>query len=38
MRVTVEVSERLERTAGGKTPFVIHRPAVRKLLDLADAA
>jgi len=35
MRVTVEVSERLEQTAGGKTPFVIHRPAVRKLAEAA---
>jgi hypothetical protein len=35
MRVTVEVSERLERTALGKTPFVIHRPPVRKLLEAA---
>jgi phenylacetate-CoA ligase len=35
MRVTVEVSERLERTALGKTPFVIHRPPVRRLLEAA---
>jgi len=35
MRVRVEVSERLEQTAGGKTPFVVHRPAVRKLAEAA---
>ena len=38
MRVTVELCERLEQTALGKTPFVIHRPAVRRLVELADAA
>lgn len=38
MRVTVEVCEQLEQTALGKTPFVIHRPPVRKLVELADAA
>ncbi|HZN86104.1 MAG TPA: hypothetical protein VFB53_04870 [Burkholderiales bacterium] len=38
MRVSVELCERLEQTALGKTPFVIHRPAVRKLVELADAA
>ena len=38
MRVTLELCERLEQTALGKTPFVIHRPAVRRLLELADAA
>jgi phenylacetate-CoA ligase len=37
MRLTLEVSERLEQTALGKTPFVIHRPAVRRLVELADA-
>ena len=35
MRVVVEVSERLEQTTGGKTPFVIHRPPVRRLLEAA---
>lgn len=35
MRVVVEVSEQLEQTATGKTPFVIHRPAVRRLLEAA---
>jgi hypothetical protein len=35
MRVTVERCERLEQTALGKTPFVIHRPAVRRLLEAA---
>ena len=38
MRVTVERCERLEQTALGKTPFVIHRPAVRRLVELAEAA
>jgi phenylacetate-CoA ligase len=38
MRVSIQVSDRLEQTAVGKTPFVIHRPAVRRLLELADAA
>jgi phenylacetate-CoA ligase len=38
MRVSVELCERLEQTALGKTPFVIHRPAVRRLVELADAA
>jgi len=38
MQVSVELCERLEQTALGKTPFVIHRPAVRRLVELADAA
>ena len=38
MSVSVELCERLEQTALGKTPFVIHRPAVRRLVELADAA
>jgi phenylacetate-CoA ligase len=38
MRVAIELSERLEQTPGGKTPFVIHRPAVRRQLELAKAA
>jgi phenylacetate-CoA ligase len=38
MRVSVELCERLEQTPLGKTPFVIHRPAVRKLIELAEAA
>lgn len=38
MRVSLELCERLEQTALGKTPFVIHRPAVRRLVELADAA
>ena len=38
MRVVLEVSERLEQTQAGKTPFVIHRPAVRQHLELARAA
>jgi phenylacetate-CoA ligase len=32
MQVRVEVVEMLERTARGKTPFVIHRPPVREAL------
>jgi hypothetical protein len=32
MRVDIRRVEVLERTALGKTPFVIHRPAVRALL------
>ena len=32
MRVDVECVEALERTSAGKTPFVIHRTAVKKLL------
>jgi hypothetical protein len=35
MRVAVQVSERLEQTPGGKTPFVIHRAPVRRLLEAA---
>jgi phenylacetate-CoA ligase len=32
MRLDIEVVEALERTALGKTPFVVHRPAVKQLL------
>jgi len=32
MRVRYERTDRLERTALGKAPFVIHRPAVKALL------
>lgn len=32
MEVSIERAESLERTALGKTPFVIHRPAVKALL------
>jgi phenylacetate-CoA ligase len=32
MDVSVEIAASLERTALGKTPFVIHRPAVKALL------
>jgi phenylacetate-CoA ligase len=32
MEVSIEPSESLERTALGKTPYVIHRPAVKALL------
>jgi hypothetical protein len=32
MRVDIRRADALERTALGKTPFVIHRPAVRELL------
>ncbi len=32
MRVDIRRTDTLERTALGKTPFVIHRPAVRELL------
>lgn len=35
MRVDIRRVEALERTALGKTPFVIHRPAVRALLSRA---
>jgi phenylacetate-CoA ligase len=38
MRVTIELCEHLEQTALGKTPFVIHRAPVRRLVELADAA
>lgn len=38
MRVDVECVEALERTGLGKTPFVIHRTAVKKLLRVAAAA
>lgn len=37
MRVALERVETLERTSLGKTPFVIHRRAVRTLLDAAAA-
>lgn len=37
MRVDVECVEALERTGLGKTPFVIHRAAVKKLLRVAAA-
>jgi hypothetical protein len=33
MRVSIESAASLERSALGKIPFVIHRPAVRELLD-----
>jgi phenylacetate-CoA ligase len=33
MRVTLERTERLERTSLGKAPFVIHRAAVKALLE-----
>ena len=35
MRVDIRRADALERTALGKTPFVIHRPAVRELLQRA---
>ena len=35
MRVDIRTVDALERTALGKTPFVIHRPAVRELLSRA---
>jgi phenylacetate-CoA ligase len=38
MRVVVRRTEQLERTALGKTPFVIHRPAVKALLQSPQAA
>jgi phenylacetate-CoA ligase len=38
MRVDIECVAALERTGLGKTPFVIHRPAVKKLLRAATAA
>jgi phenylacetate-CoA ligase len=37
MRVRVERTETLERTSLGKTPFVVHRPAVKALLRAAAA-
>lgn len=37
MRVRVERAEALERTSRGKTPFVIHRPAVKAMLEPAAA-
>jgi phenylacetate-CoA ligase len=38
MRVEIRRVDALERTALAKTPFVIHRPAVRELLDRASGA
>jgi phenylacetate-CoA ligase len=38
MRVDLESVEALERTSLGKTPFVIHRSAVKELLRAATAA
>jgi phenylacetate-CoA ligase len=38
MRVDIERTETLERTSLGKTPFVIHRGAVKELLRAAAAA
>jgi phenylacetate-CoA ligase len=38
MDVSIEIAESLERTALGKTPFVIHRPAVKALLKEIYAA
>jgi phenylacetate-CoA ligase len=35
MRVSIECTQSLERSSRGKVPFVIHRPAVRQLLDAA---
>jgi phenylacetate-coenzyme A ligase PaaK-like adenylate-forming protein len=35
MRVTFERTDRLERSSLGKAPFVIHRPAVKALLQRA---
>ncbi len=32
MDVSIEVADSLEHTASGKTPFVIHRPAVKAML------
>jgi hypothetical protein len=32
MRVEIRSVDALERTALGKTPFVIHRPVVREML------
>jgi phenylacetate-CoA ligase len=32
IRLDIEVVEALERTALGKTPFVVHRPAIKQLL------
>lgn len=37
MQVSIETAESLERTALGKTPFVIHRPAVKALLRSAPS-
>ena len=38
MRVTVRRTEELERSTLGKTPFVIHRPSVKALLQPVQAA
>jgi hypothetical protein len=35
MRVDIRAVDALERTALGKTPFVIHRPVVREMLHRA---
>ena len=37
-RIDIEVVDRLERTAGGKTPLVIHSPAVQEALRAAGVA
>ena len=38
MRVTIHRTESLERSVLGKTPFVIHRPAVKALLQPVQTA
>jgi phenylacetate-CoA ligase len=38
VRIDIEVVDRLERTAGGKTPLVIHSPAVQEALRAAGVA
>jgi hypothetical protein len=38
MRVDIECVDALVRTSAGKTPFVIHRAPVKKLLRAAVAA
>jgi hypothetical protein len=37
-RIDIEIVDRLERTAGGKTPMVIHSPAVQEALRAAGVA
>jgi hypothetical protein len=37
MHVEVRAVSALERTARGKTPFVIHRPSVKELLNTTRA-
>jgi len=37
-RIDIEIVDRLERTAGGKTPLVIHSPAVQDALRAAGVA